>query len=1056
MLSENDVRNNQGALIKWLYRNIFNWLIRKVNFAHSAVSAGDSREVVKFVGILDIFGFEILGVNSFEQLCINYTNERLQQQFNEHVFVLEQQEYAKEGLDWKSISYRDNQTVIDLISKKSSGLLLILEEHGMMNRKPDDLALVNSFNQMHDKVQPSYVKSRFGNDRFVVKHFAGDVTYTVDGFLSKNNDSLQEGLTETITTSSSIFLKNLLAGDDVSGNAVMVPGPGFIPIQQHAVAVAAAPVANDVEPIGKKLSSVGGGGGVGGGASSKRMASTITVSYQFRNQLDVLMSTLRSTQPHYVKCIKPNALKAADTFTAPLVVEQLRYSGVLEVVRIRREGFPSRITFQDFYAQYVLLAFGKNWKLPTECSLEEAREYCIVLTKELLPTNTYQIGTNFVFLGHTGPDDMLTAINNFYKTKATLIQSRFRRNQAVGRYQYNRCRVLLVSTIVRMFLARLHFRRIIRQVSGIQKCYRLLLFKRLLADSNRRRVLKRRHDSATLIQSKVRMMKAKRLAIKTRRNLTNIQVFVSKWYRMHLCRGRYKRSIVFAIRIENQIRVFLMTRQFKRSKMACITLQTKLRSSRARWYYKKCLLAIIRIQAMIRKFIRFRSFVQKKRKITLLQARIRTFLLVNHYNITRIGFIKLQARLRSFKNARVYNRIRWLMMKLQARWRSILRRRIYVLQKNAAIRLETRWRTVLAVKKYVFTKLCILRCQQMARMWKARHTYVRVLHGLKQCQKLMKLFLRKRNRQAKEGAAIFLQSRIRLLINRSKYLKQRIWIIKLQSLLRKFISRKRFQRTVSRIILLQSRIRMFLKLFKFRVLRWSVIAVQRVFRGYISKNKYQQQRTAIIRIQSLYRMLVEQALYAEAQFSILLIQSSFRMFSARAKYDNIRASVLVLQKNIRKYQAQNEYKKCIDAATKINSLCRMFNCLRQYEVMQFSVLLVQSQVRRFLAENHYFLIKFSTLVLQAKAREYIARRDYQQCRQAIIQIQSFGRKIIAQNAYDLALFSVVMLQTAVRKYLSESLYTKQRRSIVRLQSFSRMSVALSAFRLQKYSTTMVS
>lgn len=140
-----------------------------------------SRLPVKFIGILDIFGFEILLCNSFEQLCINYTNERLQQQFNEYVFVLEQQEYAKEGLDWTAISFRDNQDVIDLIGKKPNGLLLILEEHSMMNRKPDDKALLSACNHAHERVQAAYGKPRFGNDGFVVRHFAGEVMYTIEG-----------------------------------------------------------------------------------------------------------------------------------------------------------------------------------------------------------------------------------------------------------------------------------------------------------------------------------------------------------------------------------------------------------------------------------------------------------------------------------------------------------------------------------------------------------------------------------------------------------------------------------------------------------------------------------------------------------------------------------------------------------------------------------------------------------------------------------------------------------------------------------------------------------
>jgi myosin-5 len=134
MLNKTDVLGNIAALCKWLYSSLFSWLLRKINKAHCSVSENETGRVVKFIGILDIFGFEILQSNSFEQLCINFANERLQQQFNEYVFDREQKIYSDEGLNWMSINYRDNQSVIDLIGKKPTGLLIILEEQGRLNR----------------------------------------------------------------------------------------------------------------------------------------------------------------------------------------------------------------------------------------------------------------------------------------------------------------------------------------------------------------------------------------------------------------------------------------------------------------------------------------------------------------------------------------------------------------------------------------------------------------------------------------------------------------------------------------------------------------------------------------------------------------------------------------------------------------------------------------------------------------------------------------------------------------------------------------------------------
>lgn len=346
ILSADESSNNVMALLKWLYKQLFSWLVERINSAHAC--ADSERVVTKYIGILDIFGFEILCRNSFEQLCINYTNERLQQQFNDYVFVKEQEEYAAEGLNWTTISYRNNQNVIDLISKKPNGLLVILEEHGMMNRKPDDVALLNSFNQKQDRVSDAYAKSRFGNDGFVVKHFAGEVNYSIDGFLSKNNDSLQDDVMTMLSTSTNKFL-----------------------IDKCLKGIALREDGDDTQ---------------------KKMAASVTVSFQFRNQLDSLISTLRSTEPHYVKCIKPNAVKAVCSSVPSIVMEQLRYSGALEVVRIRREGYPTRMKFRDFYEAYELLSRKRGWAPPDKCSEAEAKTYTSVLAGEILRHEEFQVG----------------------------------------------------------------------------------------------------------------------------------------------------------------------------------------------------------------------------------------------------------------------------------------------------------------------------------------------------------------------------------------------------------------------------------------------------------------------------------------------------------------------------------------------------------------------------------------------------------------------------------------------------------------------------------------
>jgi myosin heavy subunit len=386
---------------------------------------------------LDIFGFEILGVNSFEQLCINFTNERLQQQFNEHVFVLEQKDYAKEGLAWASISFKDNQHVIDLITKKPQGLLMILEEHGMMNRKPDDGALLAAYNQVHEK-SAAYSKTRFAGVSFIVKHFAGDVTYNIEGFLNKNNNCMQDDLEAVINSTSNLFLQNIIGG--LSGQQSATHQLGYIP---SSTAAATQTPADALPPAH-------------GGGSSKKMASADTVSFQFRNQLDQLIATLRATHPHYIKCIKANSKKRPGIFEAPLVLKQLRYSGALEVVRIRREGYPTRMPFCAFYDECWLLASKcvQGWKRPKYCSDEDAKTFSVAIAAAHLESSKFQAGHTMLFL----TDGCLLALRRgilaILSKSAVRLQGWYRRIDCRCKYFQSRSAVYVAQKYAKKFIRR--------------------------------------------------------------------------------------------------------------------------------------------------------------------------------------------------------------------------------------------------------------------------------------------------------------------------------------------------------------------------------------------------------------------------------------------------------------------------------------------------------------------------------------------------------------------------------------------------------------------------
>lgn len=503
-----DINNNISALIKWIYSSVFAWLVKKINFAHCSVASADAV-ATKFTGILDIFGFEILQSNSFEQLCINFTNERLQQQFNEYVFDREQNIYRAEGLEWDSIQYKDNQPVIDLIGKKPSGLLIILEGQGMLNRgAADEGALLSAFNTAHDQKHPAYVKSRFGTDgKFTVKHFAGDVTYLVTGFMEKNNDSLQEDLMELMLCSTNSFIQNAIV--TIGTGSTGIPGePGYVPEIDAGKIVASAGnlsmsatrpssmavSGEDLKKAGVRSSATGASGAEGG----KKMASTVTVSYQFRSQLDVLLLNLRSTSPHYIKCVKPNSSKTPGIFDADMVLEQLRYSGALEVVRIRQEGFPISLTFMEFYETFARLGFRDGWKKPNACTPEQAKEYTTILCSEHLAAKKgFQLGLTKVFMKSDCYERMHLAINDFLGKIVRRIQALVRKRRHTKRYLTLRRGIVPLQALLRMFVLRRRFKRKMAELFEARERERLrLIEERRQADLERTHRVDGLHNAA--------------------------------------------------------------------------------------------------------------------------------------------------------------------------------------------------------------------------------------------------------------------------------------------------------------------------------------------------------------------------------------------------------------------------------------------------------------------------------------------------------------------------------------------------------------------------------
>ncbi|KAM7333597.1 hypothetical protein ACRRTK_006917 [Alexandromys fortis] len=310
------VTNAVGALAKAMYEKMFLWMVTRIN---QQLDTKQPRQY--FIGVLDIAGFEIFDFNSLEQLCINFTNEKLQQFFNHHMFVLEQEEYKKEGIEWTFIDFgMDLAACIELI-EKPMGIFSILEEECMFP-KATDTSFKNKLYEQHlgksaNFQKPKVVKGK-AEAHFSLIHYAGTVDYNITGWLDKNKDPLNETVVGLYQKSSVKTLAYLFSGT------------------QTAEAEASS-------------------GGAAKKGAKKKGSSFQTVSALFRENLNKLMTNLRSTHPHFVRCIIPNETKTPGAMEHELVLHQLRCNGVLEGIRICRKGFPSRILYADFKQRYKVL-----------------------------------------------------------------------------------------------------------------------------------------------------------------------------------------------------------------------------------------------------------------------------------------------------------------------------------------------------------------------------------------------------------------------------------------------------------------------------------------------------------------------------------------------------------------------------------------------------------------------------------------------------------------------------------------------------------------------------
>nr|DBA23841.1 TPA: hypothetical protein GDO54_014717 [Pyxicephalus adspersus] len=314
--TQQQAEDARDSIARVVYSRMFGWIVTKVN----ELLAGDVHcgATVQEIGILDIFGFENFAVNRFEQLCINLANEQLQNFYNHHIFLMEQNHYLQEGIQQDAVTFSNNQPILDLFLARPLGILSILDEQTSFPQA-SDMTFVEKLD-VGCKTNLHFERARGKDPGFIIHHYAGKVQYTAVGFLEKNRDTVPMNI-QYLFINSVTSLLSLLFAASISRTGTLTPAQR-----------AKAQILQET-------------------ATSRKMS----VGAQFRRSLGVLMEKMNSARPHFIRCIKPNNEKLPGVFHPEEVLRQLRYNGLMETLRIRRDGFSWRPSFQEFVDRYGVL-----------------------------------------------------------------------------------------------------------------------------------------------------------------------------------------------------------------------------------------------------------------------------------------------------------------------------------------------------------------------------------------------------------------------------------------------------------------------------------------------------------------------------------------------------------------------------------------------------------------------------------------------------------------------------------------------------------------------------
>ncbi|TYI66436.1 hypothetical protein E1A91_D09G223900v1 [Gossypium mustelinum] len=487
---------SRDALAKIVYSKLFDWLVDKIN-----VSISQDPESKSLIGVLDIYGFESFKTNSFEQFCINLTNEKLQQHFNQHVFKMEQEEYKKEEIDWSYIEFIDNQDILDLIEKKPGGIIALLDEACMFPRSTHETFAQKLYQTFKDNKR--FSKPKLSRTDFTICHYAGDVTYQTELFLDKNKDYVVSEHQALLNASECSFVSSLFP-----------PSP----------------------------------------EESSKTTKFSSIGSSFKQQLQALLETLSATEPHYIRCVKPNNALKPGIFENQNVLQQLRCGGVMEAIRISCAGFPSRKSFREFVARFSLLAPEVLSKRNNYTEVTASKK---ILEKSKL--SGYQIGKTKVFLRAGQMAELDALRTEILGRSASLIQRKVRTYLCRKRFILLRLSAIQIQALCRGQVARHQYEEMRREAAAlnIQKHLRKFLA---------RKAYKNLYFSAVSIQTGMRGMIAR-------------------------CELLSRKQTRAATVIQSHCRRFLANRCYLRLKKAAITTQCAWRARVARKELRKLRMA---------------------------------------------------------------------------------------------------------------------------------------------------------------------------------------------------------------------------------------------------------------------------------------------------------------------------------------------------------------------------------------------------------------------------------------------------------------------------------